>query len=71
MKEIRPVVSRVERTARILGLKDAGRGGSACPRHRPIHGAFGPAGEAVNEASEFDAAAQWWAHIEARRIGLV
>jgi hypothetical protein len=40
-----------------------------CPRHRPIHVTFGPAGEASNEAAGFDATAEWLAHVEAGRIG--
>jgi hypothetical protein len=69
MREIRPIVSRVERTARTLGLTDAGWGASAPARERPIRVTFGPAGEASNEAAEFDAAAEWLAHVEAGRIG--
>jgi hypothetical protein len=64
------------RTARTLGLKD---GWSASPNPRtspvlsgaegPIHATFGPAGEASNESAEFDATAEWLAHVEAGRIG--
>lgn len=60
---------RETKTARTLGLKDAGWGASAYPRERPIHVTFGPAGEVSDEHAEVDAAAEWLNHVKAGRIG--
>jgi hypothetical protein len=58
-----------EWNARRFGPKDPSSGAPTYPRNRPIHATFGPPGTASNESAEFDATAEWLAHVEAGKIG--